>query len=257
MFPRKTESAADLFGAGAGARFTTTDWSVVLDAGRTESVEAQEALSKLCHTYWYPLYAYARRRGYKPEDAQDLTQDFFARLLERRVFAQIHPDKGRFRSFLLAAMNHFLANEWDRARAQKRGGGCQCLSLEELRDKSVAEGRYLLEPVDGLDAERLFARRWALTLLERALAAVKEAYHSTGKKELFQELKPCLTGDRTALSYHELAKRLGMTEGALKVAVYRIRERYRQALRSEIAHTLSDPKEIEDELHYLFQVLAG
>lgn len=234
------------------AYFATTHWSLVLAAGHP-TPGAHAALAKLCQIYWYPLYAYVRRQGHGPHDAQDLTQEFFARLLEQHSVAEVRREKGKFRSFLLAAMNHFLANEWDRARAQKRGGRCRLVSL----DAASAEDRYRLEPVDQLTPDRIFERRWALTLLEEVLRRLGRDYAAAGKAELFAQLKSCLTGERAALPYARLAARLGLTEGAVKVAVHRLRQRYRQILRAEIAHTVACPEEIEDEIRHLFAVVAG
>ena len=203
--------------------FLTTHWSVVLSAGDKDSPRSAEALEKLCQAYWYPLYAYVRRRGYSPEDAQDLTQEFFARLLDRNAVATVSPDKGRFRSFLLASMNHFLADEWDKARAQKRGGGQAPLPLQF----DTAETRYGHEPADQVTPEQSFERRWALTLLDTVLNRLRATYEQEGRAELFAALNPCLVGDRTAQPYAELAVKLGVSEGTVKSAVHRLRQRYR------------------------------
>jgi RNA polymerase sigma-70 factor (ECF subfamily) len=232
--------------------FVTTHWSVVLTAGRTDTVRAQNALAKLCSTYWYPLYAYVRRRGQSPEDAQDLTQEFFARLLERNWIGRADQQKGRFRSFLLSAMNCFLADEWDKARAQKRGGGQTAVPLQF----DTAETRYGHEPADTVTPEQNFERRWALTLLEEVLRQLRSTYEQDGRTELFEALHPCLIGDRTAQPYSELAARLGVNEGTVKSAVHRLRQRYRQVLRDEIAQTVAEPGEIDEELRHLFAVLA-
>jgi len=210
-------------------------------------------LAKLCQAYWYPLYAYVRRRGHSPEDAQDLTQEFFARLLEKNWVRNADQQKGRFRSFLLGAMNHFLADEWDKARAQKRGGGVKPLPLQF----DTAETRFSLEPADNLTPERAFERRWALTLLDEVLNRLRLEYEHDGKVELFAALNPCLVGDRTSQPYAELAAKLGVSEGAVKATVHRLRQRYRQLLRDEIAHTVSEPGEVDEELRHLFAVLAG
>jgi RNA polymerase sigma factor (sigma-70 family) len=233
--------------------FLTTHWSVVLAAGQTQDAQAREALSTLCQTYWYPLYAYVRRQGQSPDDAQDLTQEFFARLLARNYLGEVRREKGRFRSFLLAALRHFLANEWDRRRRQKRGGGQPPVSL----NLEGAETRYRLEPADPLTPERIFERRWALTLLEKVLQRLAQDYAAAGKQALFAQLESCLTGERGGLSYAELATRLKMNEGAIKVAVHRLRHRYRALLRSEIAQTVATPGEVEEEIRHLRQVLAG
>lgn len=233
--------------------FATTHWSIVLAAQRSDPSRAYAALSKLCQTYWYPLYAFVRRQGHSPEDAQDLTQDFFARLLAKNYLAEVAREKGKFRSFLLAAMKHFLANEWDRARAAKRGGGQVLISLNDTE----AENRYRLEPADPMSADKIFERRWAMTLLEQVLSRLRHEHVRAGKVELYEQLKACLSGARDSAPYAELAVRLKLTEGAIKVAVHRLRQRYRELLRDEIAQTVSAPAEVEEELRHLFSVLAG
>jgi RNA polymerase sigma factor (sigma-70 family) len=225
---------------------------MVLTAGRSDTTRAHDALARLCQTYWYPLYAYVRRRGFSPHDAEDLTQGFFAGLLQANSLARVRREKGRFRGFLLAALNHFVANEWDRARAKKRGGGKRALSL----DVEAAESRYQLEPADQLTAERIYERRWALTLLDTVLHQLEREHELSGKRDLFGELRFCLTGERSKLPYAELAGRLGMSEGAVKVAVHRLRQRYRELLRAEIANTVTSPDEVEAEIRHLFDVLA-
>ncbi len=236
-----------------GARFLTTHWSVVLAAGRSDSTRAQNALGRLCQTYWYPLYAHVRRRGHSPHDAQDLTQEFFARLLERHTLASADPNRGRFRSFLLATMDHFLAHEWEKVRAQKRGGGCRILSL----DLALAEQRYDLEPADTATPDKLFDRRWANALLEEVLNQLEAEYHHAGKAELFAALKQTLTGTRESQPYAVLALHLGMNEAAVKVAVHRLRKRYRELLRAEVANIVAEPEQAGDELRYLLAALAG
>lgn len=233
--------------------FVTTHWSVVLTAGRSDTTRAHDALAKLCQTYWYPLYAYVRRRGQSPEDAQDLTQEFFERLLEKHWVANADQAKGRFRSFLLSAMNHFLADEWDKARAQKRGGGVPPVPLQV----ETAETRYGVEPADPATPERVFERRWALTLLEEVLNRLRAEYEQEGKADLFAALHPCLVGERTAQPYAELAAKLGVNEGTVKSAVHRLRLRYRQLLRDEIANTVAGANEVDEELRHLFAALAG
>jgi RNA polymerase sigma-70 factor (ECF subfamily) len=235
-----------------GAAFVTTHWSVVLAAGRSDTPRAKEALSKLCQTYWYPLYAYARARGYGREDAQDLTQEFFARLLEKNWIGSAEREKGRFRSFLLTVMKRFLADEWDKARAEKRGGGVPLLSLEF----DTAERRLRHEPADEVTPERSFERRWALTLLGEVLKQLQEENEREGNAELFAELNPCLIGERTSLPYTELAKKLALSESAVKSAVHRLRQRYRKLLREEIAQTVATPGEVDDELRHLLAVLG-
>jgi len=224
----------------------------VLTAGRSDTTRAASALEKLCQTYWYPLYAYVRRRGHSLEDAQDLTQAFFARLLERNWVGQADQQKGRFRSFLLSAMNHFLADEWDKARAQKRGGGLAPIPLQF----DVAETRYSHEPADNVTPEHSYERRWALTLLDEVLRRLRSEYEQDGRGELFAALHPCLVGDRSSQPYAELAVKLGISEGTVKSAVHRLRQRYRQLLRDEIAQTVVEPGEVDEELKHLFAVLA-
>lgn len=235
-----------------GERFHTTRWSLVLAAGRRASPRSDQALAALCDTYWYPLYAYVRRLGQSPEDAQDLTQDFFARLLEKNCLADVARDKGRFRSFLLASLKHFLANEWDKARAQKRGGGRSFIHL----DDASAESRYTLEPRDDASADKLYERRWALTLLERVLARLREE-HAAGKTKQFDALKAFIGGERGAEGYAAVGKALGMTEANVKVTVHRLRRRYRDLLRDEIAQTVGSEAEIEDEIRHLFSALSA
>ena len=232
-----------------GTLFATTRWSVVLTAG-AGSAAAGDALGTLCRAYWYPLYAFVRRKGNSPHDAQDLTQAFFARLLERGWLNQAVPERGRFRTFLLAAMDHFLINEWQAARAQKRGGGATPVSLDD-----DGEARYLREPADAMTAEKVFDRRWALTLLDRVLARLGAEMTALGKAAQFEALKFCLGGEKRA--YAEVARILGMSEGAVKVAVHRLRERYRALIRAEIAETVASPAEIDAEMRDLFAALSG
>jgi RNA polymerase sigma-70 factor (ECF subfamily) len=229
--------------------FPTTLWTLVLHAGRDESVQAQAALAQLCQAYWYPLYSFVRRRGYAPHDAQDLTQAFFAQLLEKRGLEGVAPELGRFRTFLLASLKHFLANDWDRAHARKRGGGKTILSLDER-----AESRYQLEPSHNLTPERHFERQWAMTLLEQVLDALRDEYHAEGKGDLFEELKAVMVGQPR--TYADIAARLRRSEGAIKVAVHRLRHRYRELMRARIAETVG-AGEVEDELRHLLAVLGG
>jgi RNA polymerase sigma-70 factor (ECF subfamily) len=232
----------------SGDAFANTRWSVVLAA--QDPVRTKTALGELCRTYWYPLYAYVRRRGYSAEDAQDLTQAFFARLLEKNWLDAVTPEKGRFRAFLLAALKHFLANEWDKAQAQKRGGGVLPVSL-------FAETRYQREPRDELSPDRLFDRQWALTLLETVLNQLRDEHDTTDKRRLFEALRGTLTGDQPEPGYAEVGRQLGMNEGAIKVAVHRLRKRYRELLRAEIAQTVSDPGQVAEELRSLFAAFQG
>ena len=237
--------------AGAGREFTTTHWSVVLAAGQHDSPQATEALETLCRTYWFPLYAYVRRRGYSPEDGQDLTQEFFARLLSTHSLSSVHQAKGRFRSFLLASLNHFLANEWDKACAIKRGGGQPLMSLD------AAETRYQADPSEGMSADRIFERQWALTLLAQVAAHLGDDYHAARKGALFDALQIYLSGDKGLPPYRETADKLDLSLDALKKAVERLRQRYGELLRQEIAHTVSDPGEVDEEIRYLRTVLGA
>ncbi len=233
--------------------FTTTHWSVVLSAGNPESPQAADALERLCRTYWYPLYAYVRRDGSSPEDAQDLTQAFFARFLEKDYLADVRREKGRFRSFLLASLRHFLADERDRSRAIKRGGGRTILSL----DAQDAEGRYVLEPRDELTAEKVFERRWALTVLEAAHARLRDDYAQAGKTKRFEALETFLPGEQAAGTYAQAAGRLGVAVGTVKWEVHQLKQRYRELLRAEIAHTVPSADEIDAEVRHLIAVLSG
>jgi RNA polymerase sigma-70 factor (ECF subfamily) len=233
--------------------FATTRWSVVLAAGQSDSGEAKDALATLCETYWYPLYAYVRRQGYDCASAQDLTQGFFARLLEKEDLRNVSRERGRFRSFLLASLKHYLINEWDRARAEKRGGGRVHLSL----DFDSAESRYRLEPADRGTPETLYARHWALTLLDRVQELLRQEAIDAGKAGQFEQLRVFLTGSGKSESYKQAAEQLGMTEGAVKTAVHRLRRRFRERLRGEIAQTVTTEEDIDDEIHHLFEVLRG
>ena len=232
--------------------FVTTHWSLVLSARDKKSPQSAEALEKLCRAYWYPLYAYVRRTGQSKENAEDLTQAFFARLLERNAVAAVAPEKGRFRSFLLASLNHFLSDEWDKARAQKRGGG-KVISF----DLQSAETRLGEIPVENFTPEKAFEHHWAITLLEQVYQRLGGEYRAQGKGTLFDALRTTLAGASDAAPYAKLARQLDMSEGAVKVSVHRLRQRYRGLLRDTIADTVSGPDEVEDELRYLFRTLAG
>jgi RNA polymerase sigma factor (sigma-70 family) len=233
--------------------FATTHWSVVLAAGRADSPEAAQALGQLCQTYWYPLYAFVRRQGYTACDAEDLIQEFFARFLAKEYFGQADPKLGRLRSFLLACLKHFLSEQWRQAGRLKRGGGQTLVSWDSL----TVEERYRSEPADPLTPEMVFDRRWALTLLEQTLTRLGEEQLAAGKGEVFAGLKDYLWGEGSLAGYAEVAARLGMTEGALKVAVHRLRQRYRELLREEVAHTVGVADEIDEELRYLVSVIRG
>ena len=234
-----------------GSVFATTHWSVVLSAKEPGSIDSDAALESLCRTYWRPLYAYVRRRGYSPADAEDLTQSFFSWLLERNWLSRADQQRGRFRSFLLASISNFLANEWDKARTQKRGGG----RLIFLREDEGQTGPFL-ELADNRSPEQIFEWHWALRLLDQVMNQLCAEFARDGKTELFETLTPCLVGERTAQPYAALASKLGTTEGSVKVGVHRLRQRYRQLLREEIARTVAKPEEIEEELRHLFAVLA-
>jgi RNA polymerase sigma factor (sigma-70 family) len=233
--------------------FVTTHWSLVLSAGRSDSTHARDALEKLCRTYWPPIYAFVRRQGCTPHDAEDLTQAFFARVLAKNYFADVDRAEGRFRSFLLGSLKHFLANEWDKARAQKRGGGQKAIPL----DAATLETSCGFEPADHVTPEKIFERRWALTLLDQVLRRLRQEYTRDGREKLFDQLKPTLTEASRNVRYAEIATRLDTSEGAVKVAVHRLRQRYRELLRAEIADTVAGPGEIEDEIRNLFAALAG
>ena len=231
--------------------FATTRWSLVAAAGDPGAPQAREALADLCRLYWFPVYAYIRRRGHDHHRAQDLTQAFFTRLLEKNDLAAADRTRGRFRSFLLTACQHFLANEHDRGRAKKRGGGRAHVSL----DFTDADGRYSREPADADAPEGLFDRQWALGLLDRTVNELRDEYAESGRAKLFDSLKDCLMGDAGG-SYAELAKDLAMTQGAVKVAVHRLRQRYRDRLRAAIAETVATAEEVDAEIRDLFAALG-
>jgi len=232
--------------------FHTTHWSAVLAAREKNSPEAEAALAELCQTYWYPLYAFIRRRGNSVTEAEDLTQGFFERLLDKHFLGDVTPGTGRFRSFLLASLKHFLANEWDRAQALKRGGGKVIVSM----DDGEAEARYQFEPVDNITPEALFEHRWALAVLERVLARLRAEFVASEKADLFDELKTFLSTDESGPSYAEMADRTGLKEGTVKVAVHRLRRRYGELLRAEISQTVGSPQEVEEEVRYLISVFS-
>jgi len=234
--------------------FSTTHWSVVLAAGQDLAPTARAAVERLCCTYWYPLYAYVRRLGYDVEDAEDLTQDFFARLLEKNYLAQVDRQKGRFRSFLLACLRHFVADQQDCARAVKRGGRCTFIPLET----QSAEDRYRLEPVDEMNAQKIFERRWALTVLELAEARLRQEYVAAVKSRLYERLKIFRTGAEPTSppTYAELGSQLNMTESAVRCAAARLRRRFRELVREEVAHTVTDSSEIDEEIRYLIVVIS-
>lgn len=234
------------------ARFATTHWTVVLAAGSPDSSRYREALETLCRTYWFPLYAYLRRQGYSTHDAEDQTQAFVAHTLEKLDLGRADPNRGRFRSFLLSMLKHFVADQQDRANAQKRGGGKKPFSL----DVAGAETRYRLEPSIGLTPDRLFEKSWALTVLNQTMARLKAETGRPEKQRLFEHLKSHLAGGTDTVPYRDLAVELRMTEGAVKVALHRLRKRYRELLREGIAQTVSSDREIDDEIRALFEALA-
>jgi len=231
--------------------FGVTRWTLVLAAGRgNDSAHAAEAMAELCRTYWYPLYAYLRRRGHSTHEAEDLTQAFFAKLLDRDLLANIDRQKGKFRAYLLTSLKNFLADEHDRAQAQKRGGGQPVISLEGVDP----ERRYRLEPSHDLSPEKLFEKQWALSILERVLSRLETEWIAAEKAELFRHLQPTLAGGQSA-RYDEIASRLGMTEGAIKSAAHRLRLGYRALLIDEISQTVAEPGEVEGEIRYLMSCL--
>jgi RNA polymerase sigma-70 factor (ECF subfamily) len=234
--------------------FVTTHWSLIVQAAHAGTSEGQAALAGLCRTYWYPLYAYARRQGHSEADAKDLTQGFFAKLLSDGAIAQADATLGRFRTFLLTLFNHFRAHEHAKAIRQKRGGGCEVLSWDLLHE---AETRFQAEPATDDSPERLFDRKWALTLIDAALAVVRREYGAAGKARLFEELKETLWGGRGETSYAEISRRLDSTVGAIKVAVFRLRQRVRDQLRLEVSRTVTRPEDADDELRHLFTALGA
>jgi len=249
---KRTEASTDQNGPLRGSRgFAATHWSVVLAARGEDSPKSAAALDQLCQTYWYPLYAYIRARGFDSADAQDLTQGFFARLLGGKSLMQADPGKGHFRSFLLGAVNHYLVNEWRHAHAAKRGGAKTILSLDD-----TAEVRYAQEPSSNLTPEKLYERRWALSLFERALRRVHEEYIKAAKGEVYDALKNFLSDEPNEGEYIRVGAQLDLNSNAVASAVYRLRQHYRQCVREEIAHTVSGPDELEDEMRSLLAALA-
>jgi len=245
-----SEPSSDNIG-GQDSRFRTTHWTMVLTASES-SPQADEALAKLCQTYWYPLYLFIRRQGHSPEDAQDLVQSFLAQLVQKRFFKNADREKGKFRSFLLITLKRFMANEWDRANRLKRGGGLQIVSL----DGEETENRYLATAADEMSPERAFERQWALTLLEQVFKKLKDDFAKAGKAEIFDGLKASLSGERREMSYAEIGRQLSMTEGSVKVSVHRLRQRYRELLWLEIANTVDSPQAVDEEIRHLFAALS-
>jgi RNA polymerase sigma factor (sigma-70 family) len=232
--------------------FQTTHWTLVRAAGSADTQVARDALESLCQTYWYPLYAYVRSRGNSPHDAQDLTQGFFCKLLEKDYLSDANPARGHLRSFLLSSLKHYMANEWDKAQAQKRGGDQVFVSV----DQEFGETRFREEPVERVTPEHLYERRWALTVLDGALEQLRANYAAMGRTALFESLKFMLTLGKGSVPYAEIATQLEMTESAVKVAAHRLRQRYRDSIRQVIAHTVSSPDEIDAELRQLMTAFS-
>jgi RNA polymerase sigma-70 factor (ECF subfamily) len=235
-----------------GAAFTTTHWSVVLEA-QGQSAAAQEALEKLCRTYWRPIYGFVQRQGVKPEEAKDLTQGFFAMLLERRDLNAVQQEKGRLRSYLLTSLKHFLTNERNRAMAIKRGAGQQLIPLEDLRERE----RIGFEPPETLPADQIYERRWALSVLDHVMGRLEQEYRAAGNIHLFDRLQKSLTDEPDRPLVADIAREFEMTESAVRQASYRLRQRYRQLLRDEIVQTVMAPADIDDELRHLVTVLRA
>jgi RNA polymerase sigma factor (sigma-70 family) len=233
--------------------FASTRWSIVLAAGRTERPDSRQALAELCQSYWYPLYAYVRRRSNDPHEAQDLIQEFFSRLLERNALAVANPERGRFRAFLLTSLRHFLNDQWHKSQTIKRGGGQGRISLDFQSAKSM----YAIEPTDEQTPERLYDRRWAITLLDLVMTRLSDEFARSGKERHFEQLKTFLGRGRTGTSYAKVARELGISEGAAMVAAHRLRRRYRDLLRAEIAQTVASPAEVDDEIRTLFTCFNG
>ncbi len=232
--------------------FATTHWSVVVAAGKDESLPARSALETLCRAYWYPIYVYVRRKGHGPDDAQDLTQEFFSQLISKQHLRLADRNKGKFRTFLLATLDYFLAREWSRAHRQKRGGQFSFISL----DQQTPEERYRIEPPDNDTPEKKFLRQWALTVLKQTMEALERECETNGKGGLFREARSLLSGERDAGAYARISQRQAMGEGAVRVAVHRLRQRYGELLRSEIAQTVGTTEEVDEEMRCLLQVLS-
>lgn len=245
-------SESDDSSSGQCKWFNTTLWSVVLNARDPTSPLGAQALNRLCRTYWYPLYAFARRQGNEEHSAEDLTQAYFERVLESNYLGEVHPEKGKFRSFLLVSFKHFLADQRDRARAEKRGGRATFLFL----DGQSGEERYHLEPLDVRDPERLYNRRWALTLLEQARTRLQREHAEHGQSSVFEQLACFLTGDRNAPPYSAVAAATGLTEAAVKAKIFRLRQRYGELIRKEVANTVNTQTEVEEEIRYLISVVG-
>jgi RNA polymerase sigma-70 factor (ECF subfamily) len=227
-------------------------WMTVAEAGRQDgSVQSQKALEKLCRTYWYPLYVFLRRQGKSPQDAEDLTQSFFGHMLEKHALRSADQERGKFRTFLLTSLKNFVTDQWKKDSAQKRGGGARLIEL----DAEVAENRYKFEPVELLDPEKLFERRWAMTLLDEVLAQLESEYALKGKRDLFAAIQPFLLDKKTEIPQSQLATKLGMKESTLNTEVFRLRSRYRELFREEIAQTVSNAEQVEGEMRDLFAAI--
>jgi DNA-directed RNA polymerase specialized sigma24 family protein len=233
--------------------FSTTHWSVILQAGDSQLPQSEQALERLCRAYWYPLYAFVRRRGFDADLAQDITQGFFACLLEKKTISVADPARGRFRTFLLTSLNNYLHNEWDRANRQKRGGGREILSMDAL----PAEERYSLEPADHLTPERLFDQRWAQEVVDRATERLQKEFDSAGQGERLARLRSFLLSDPAGASHTQVAVELDMSIGAVRTAIHRLRRRFGELLRVEIAETVTCPEELDAEIRHLLQALGG
>lgn len=233
------------------AQFNTTHWSVVATAGQETTPDSREALEHLCQAYWRPIYAYVRRRGTKPEDAEDLTQAFFEHFLKRKLFAVANRNRGRFRTFLLHCCEYFVAKQWRDQHRLKRGGTERIISLEAMQ----AEEWYVNEPTDRMTPERHYERSWALTVLEKAYSRLRSEWEDAGKGDLFRILQAFLSGERDTVPYAQAALELGTSEGAVRTAVHRLRHRYGELLRAEVGQTVASADDVEDELHHLLAVL--
>ena len=239
-------------GKEAAMQFHTTHWSVVLAAGEAGTEQATTALARLCQTYWFPVYAFIRKRGNSPEEAQDFTQEFFASFLEKNYVAKAARDRGRFRVFLMSSVENFLYNQYDRANAQKRGGGQKLISL----DCEDAEERYQMEPVEEADPARVYEQEWAATLLETVLNRLRNEFGAEGRAGLFDDLQAHLWGEAETIPYPQLAEKFGLSAGNVKTIAHRLRERYREVLREEISQTVAKPGDVDDEIQYLMRIVG-
>ncbi len=251
--PNPPATDCPFLGQGRAASFSTTSWSVVLTAGQNDLAGAAAALEQICRKYWYPIYAFVRRRGADRQDAEDLTQGFFAHLLEMETLAKVDRRKGKFRTFLLCTLTKYLSNEWDKRQTAKRGGRRQIISLDE----AAAEQIYRLEPVEPSSPEKLFDRRWASLLVERVLARLREEYRAAGKADLLAQLEPGLTQEAVPARSADWAASLGLSEGAVRVAQHRLRRRFGELLREEVARTVASPEEVDEEIRNLFAAISS